>query len=167
MAVNAALTGHLVFTTLHTNDAASSIARLLELGVPAYLVNATVIGVLAQRLVRTLCPHCKAPGEPIGAALWKELVAPWRSQLPARVYKPVGCLECRRTGYLGRTGLIELLVLSDAQRELIARGGSIADLRRQAAQNGMHSLRLSGAQKIAQGVTTIDEVLRAAPPFET
>jgi general secretion pathway protein E len=166
MAVNAALTGHLVFTTLHTNDAASSIARLLELGVPPYLVNATVIGVLAQRLVRTLCPHCKAQGEPITAALWKELVAPWRSSLPSRVYKPVGCLECRRTGYLGRTGLIELLVISDTLRQMIARGVGIVELRRLAAQDGMHSLRLSGAQKIAQGVTTIDEVLRAAPPFE-
>ncbi len=167
MAVNAALTGHLVFTTLHTNDAASSIARLLELGVPPYLVNATVIAVLAQRLVRTLCPHCKAPGEPITAALWKELVAPWRSALPSRAYQPVGCLECRRTGYLGRTGLIELLVISDTVRELVARGAGIDELRRQAAQDGMRSLRLSGAQKIAQGVTTIDEVLRAAPPFDT
>ncbi len=166
MAVNAALTGHLVFSTLHTNDAASSIARLLELGVPAYLVNATVIGVLAQRLVRTLCPHCKAPGEPVTEALWKELVAPWRSSLPKQVYQPVGCLECRRTGYLGRSGLIELLVVSDELRALVARGAGISELRRQAARDGLRSLRLSGAQKIAQGVTTVEEVLRAAPPFE-
>jgi general secretion pathway protein E len=165
MAVNAALTGHLVFTTLHTNDAAGSIARLIELGVPAYLVNATVIGVLAQRLVRMLCPHCKVPGAPIHEALWKELVTPWRSSLPQRIYKPVGCLECRRTGYQGRTGLIELLVISDALRNLIASGASIVDLRNQAARDGLRSLRVSGAEKIAQGETTIDEVLRAAPPF--
>jgi general secretion pathway protein E len=167
MAVQAALTGHLVFSTLHTNDAASSIARLLELGVPAYLVNATLIGVLAQRLVRTLCPHCKKEGEPPDEALWKALVAPWRSAVPKLAYKPVGCLECRRTGYLGRTGLIELLVISDKIRELIAAGGDIAKIRHQAARDGLRSLRVSGAEKIAAGLTTIDEVLRAAPPFET
>jgi general secretion pathway protein E len=165
MAVQAALTGHLVFSTLHTNDSASSIARLLELGVPAYLVNATVIGVLAQRLVRTLCPHCKQEGDPIGEALWKELVAPWRSPVPHPVYKPVGCLECRRTGYLGRTGLIELLLVTDKLREIIAGGADLAQIRNQAAREGLRSLRVSGAEKIANGVTTADEVLRAAPPF--
>jgi len=165
MAVQAALTGHLVFSTLHTNDSASSIARLLELGVPAYLVNATVIGVLAQRLVRTLCPDCKAEGDAIDETLWKELVAPWRSPVPHPVYKPVGCLECRRTGYLGRTGLIELLLINDKLREIIARGGEIVQVRNQAARDGLRSLRVSGAEKIANGVTTIDEVLRAAPPF--
>ncbi|MCX8006196.1 MAG: GspE/PulE family protein, partial [Burkholderiaceae bacterium] len=167
MAVQAALTGHLVFSTLHTNDSASSIARLLELGVPPYLVNATVIGILAQRLVRTLCPHCKKEGEPLDEALWKALVAPWRSPVPSPVFKPVGCLECRRTGYLGRTGLIELLVVSDKIRELIAGGAGIAAIRHQAAREGLRSLRVSGAEKIAAGLTTIDEVLRAAPPFET
>jgi general secretion pathway protein E len=167
MAVQAALTGHLVFSTLHTNDAASSIARLLELGVPAYLVNATLIGILAQRLVRTLCPHCKKEDGPVDEALWKELVAPWRTSHPKRVYKPVGCLECRRTGYLGRTGLIELLVMTDKLRELVAQGADIAKLRHQAARDGLKSLRVSGAEKIAAGLTTLDEVLRAAPPFET
>jgi general secretion pathway protein E len=165
MAVQAALTGHLVFSTLHTNDSASSIARLLELGVPAYLVNATVICVLAQRLVRTLCPHCKAEGDPINEALWKDLVAPWRSPVPHPVYKPVGCLECRRTGYLGRTGLIEMLLINDKLREIIAHGGEIMQVRNQGARDGMRSLRVSGAEKIANGVTTVEEVLRAAPPF--
>jgi len=165
MAVQAALTGHLVFSTLHTNDSAASIARLLELGVPAYLVNATVIGILAQRLVRTLCPHCRQPGEPIDETLWKELVAPWRSPVPATVYKPVGCLECRRTGYLGRTGLIELLIVNDKLREIIARGADLAQIRHQGARDGLRSLRVSGAEKIANGLTTVDEVLRAAPPF--
>ncbi len=167
MAVQAALTGHLVFSTLHTNDAASSIARLLELGVPNYLVNATLVGVLAQRLIRTLCPHCKAVGEPIDPALWKELVNPWRSNIPDQVYKPVGCLECRNTGYMRRTGLIEMLVMTDAMRALVGQQGDIVKMRNQAARDGLKSLRLSGAQKIANGVTTMDEVLKAAPPFTT
>jgi general secretion pathway protein E len=165
MAVQAALTGHLVFSTLHTNDAAASIARLLELGVPNYLVNATLIGILAQRLVRTLCPQCKAVGEPVDPALWKEIVAPWRSNVPESVYKPVGCLECRHTGYMGRTGLIELLVMTDALRALVARGADLTELRSQAARDGLRSLRVSGAEKIARGVTTMDEVLKAAPAF--
>jgi general secretion pathway protein E len=165
MAVQAALTGHLVFSTLHTNDAAASIARLLELGIPNYLVNATLIGILAQRLVRTLCPHCKAPGEEVDPALWKELVAPWRSNVPERIYKPVGCLECRRTGYMGRTGLIEMLVMTDAMRKLIGEGADLVQMRGQAARDGLRSLRVSGAEKIAKGMTTLDEVLKAAPPF--
>jgi general secretion pathway protein E len=165
MAVQAALTGHLVFSTLHTNDAVASVARLLELGVPNYLVNATLIGVLAQRLVRTLCPHCKAAGEAVDPALWKELVSPWRSNVPDRIYKPVGCLECRRTGYMGRTGLIEMLVMTDAFRALIASGADLTELRGQAARDGLRSLRVSGAEKIAKGLTTLDEVLKAAPPF--
>ena len=165
MAVNASLTGHLVFSTLHTNDAASSIARLIELGVAPYLVNATLIGILAQRLVRTLCPHCKQQTDPPEEALWKDLVAPWRSKLPRHVYKPVGCLECRRTGYFGRTGLIELLVVSDDLRRIVADGADLSALRTQAARDGLRSLRVSGAEKIAKGITTIDEVLRAAPPF--
>ena len=167
MAVQAALTGHLVFSTLHTNDAASSVARLLELGVPNYLVNATLVGILAQRLIRTLCPHCKALGDPIDPALWKELVNPWRSIIPDSVYKPVGCLECRNTGYMRRTGLIEMLVMTDAMRALVAQEGDIVKMRSQAARDGLRSLRLSGAQKIANGVTTMDEVLKAAPPFTT
>jgi general secretion pathway protein E len=167
MAVQAALTGHLVFSTLHTNDAASSVARLLELGIPNYLVNATLIGILAQRLIRTLCPHCKAVGEPIDPALWKELVNPWRSNIPEKVYKPVGCLECRNTGYMRRTGLIEMLVMTDAMRALVGQEGDIVKMRNQAARDGLKSLRLSGAQKIANGQTTMDEVLKAAPPFTT
>ncbi|MFN9478066.1 MAG: GspE/PulE family protein, partial [Betaproteobacteria bacterium] len=165
MAVQAALTGHLVFSTLHTNDAVSSIARLRELGVAHYLVNATLIGVLAQRLVRTLCPHCKQPGPPIDSDVWNALVAPWRSPPPKQVYQPVGCLECRRTGYLGRTGLIEMLVLSDRMRELISANADLEAMRTQAGRDGLRSLRVSGAEKIARGHTTLEEVLRAAPPF--
>ncbi len=166
MAVQAALTGHLVFSTLHTNDASASIARLIELGVPGYLVNATVIGILAQRLVRTLCPHCKVRDASIDEALWRDLVAPWRSPAPRTVGRPVGCLECRRTGYLGRTGLVELLVVTDAIRGLITNGADIQQIRKQAARDGLRSLRVSGAEKIAHGTTTVEEVLRAAPPFD-
>jgi general secretion pathway protein E len=165
MAVQAALTGHLVFSTLHTNDAASAVARLTELGVPRYLVNATLVGILAQRLVRTLCPNCKAPQDGPDEALWRELVAPWRSAPPRSIYQPVGCLECRRTGYLGRTGLVELLVMTDAIRLLVARSSELQELRQQAARDGLRSLRVSGAEKVVLGLTTIDEVLRAAPPF--
>jgi general secretion pathway protein E len=165
MAVQAALTGHLVFSTLHTNDAASSVARLIELGVPAYLVNATLIGILAQRLVRTLCTSCKATQDGPDEALWRDLVAPWRSPPPRTIYHPVGCLECRRTGYLGRTGLVELLVMTDAVRLLVAHGSELQELRQQAARDGLRSLRVSGAEKVVLGLTTIDEVLRAAPPF--
>ena len=167
MAVQAALTGHLVFSTLHTNDACSSVARIIELGVPSYLVNATLIGVLAQRLVRTLCPHCKQPAEPIDEAVWKELVSPWRAPVPPRSWRPVGCLECRRTGYLGRIGLIELLKVSDPMRKLIAEDADIPVMRKLAAREGLRSLRVSGAEKIAAGLTTLEEVLKAAPPFES
>jgi general secretion pathway protein E len=135
--------------------------------VPHYLVNATLIGILAQRLVRTLCPHCKALGDPIEPSLWKELVAPWRSSVPEKVYKQVGCLECRNTGYLRRTGLVEMLVMTDAMRALVSQGGDIVQMRSQAARDGLRSLRVSGAEKIAAGITTVDEVLKAAPPFTT
>ncbi len=167
MAVQAALTGHLVFSTLHTNDATASVARLLELGVPHYLLNATLIGVLAQRLVRILCVHCKKEAEPPNEELWTSLVAPWRTTVPKRTWQPVGCLECRRTGYMGRTGLIELLVMTDAMRKLLSSGADLTQMRTQAARDGLRSLRVSGAEKVANGVTTLEEVLKAAPPFQS
>ena len=165
MAVQAALTGHLVLSTVHTNDAPATVARLLDLGIPSYLINATLLGVMAQRLVRTLCPHCKvedvmAPDE------WQQLVAPWKVSPPARIFRPAGCLECRNTGYLGRQGLYEILVLSESVKERITPQCSLPDLRRQAMKEGMRTLRLSGAQKIAAGLTTLEEVLRVTPPPE-
>lgn len=165
MAVQAALTGHLVISTLHTNDAPSTIARLLDLGVPSYLINATLLGVMAQRLVRTLCPHCKALTS-IDPRDWQDLVAPWKVAVPAQVFKPVGCLECRDTGYLGRQGIYEILVLSDVIKEEISAHSDMPKLRRLAMKEGMRTLRLSGAQKIAAGLTTLEEVLRVAPPRE-
>jgi general secretion pathway protein E len=163
MAVQAALTGHLVLSTLHTNDAPATVARLLDLGVPAYLINATLLGVMAQRLVRTLCPHCKESGH-IDREQWGALVSPWKVTVPTAVYRPVGCLECRNTGYLGRQGIFEILLLSDSVKQLITEGCNLQALRKQAMREGMRTLRLSGAQKIAAGLTTLEEVLRVAPP---
>nr|WP_127475656.1 GspE/PulE family protein [Sulfurivermis fontis] len=163
MAVQAALTGHLVFSTLHTNDAPAAITRLLEIGVPPYLLKATVLGVLGQRLVRTLCPHCKEPA-PLDEDLWLSLVSPWKVNKPASVYRPVGCLECRQTGYRGRVGVYEMMALTPAVKKLISADCDIGRLRRQAIGDGMRPLRLNGAQKVANGLTTIEEVLKVVPP---
>ncbi len=165
MAIQAALTGHLVLSTLHTNDAPSAITRLLELGAPAYLLNAILLGVVAQRLVRTLCPHCKQPGK-IDAEIWSTLVRPWKVAPPASVSIPKGCLECRNTGYLGRMGIYEILTVTPALRRLVSPECDIASVRNQAVKDGMQPLRLSGARKIASGFTTIEEVLKVAPPPE-
>ncbi|MFO7189983.1 MAG: GspE/PulE family protein [Pseudomonadota bacterium] len=168
MAIQAALTGHLVLSTLHTNDAASAITRLLDLGVPRYLLNATIIGIMAQRLVRTLCPQCKqkVSYEEGGTAEidWDELVAPWKARRPDYLYRPVGCLDCRMTGYRGRVGIYEVLTMSPAIRRLVYAEADIAKIREQAYKEGMKSLRVSGAMKVAAGLTTLEEVLKVAPP---
>ncbi len=166
MAIQAALTGHLVFSTLHTNDAASAITRLTDLGVAPYLIGSTVIGVLAQRLVRTLCVSCKQPDDGTTRLTLDEVVKPWRLNGAVKPYKPVGCLECRMTGFRGRAGLYELLTVSDAARAHIHPLTDIARLRHQGLQDGMRPLRLAGAMKVAEGLTTLDEVLRATPAWE-
>ena len=165
MAIQAALTGHLVFSTLHTNDAASAITRLADLGVPPYLISATVIGVLAQRLARTLCAACRKPDEQTSRETLDEVVKPWRLTGGVRMYKPVGCLECRHTGYRGRVGLYELMLLTPQAHEHIHPRYDISALRHQALRDGMRPLRLAGTMKIAEGVTTIEEVLRATPAW--
>ncbi|MFI8606744.1 GspE/PulE family protein [Pseudomonas sp. NPDC077649] len=165
MAIQAALTGHLVLSTLHTNDAPSAITRLLELGVPHYLLKATVLGVMAQRLVRTLCPHCKAPLQ-LDEDGWQSLTKPWSAPLPTGAQQAVGCLECRDTGYRGRAGVYEIMLLNDAIKPLITADTDLVALRRAAFKEGMRSLRLSGAQKVAAGLTTIEEVLRVTPQSE-
>lgn len=162
MAIQAALTGHMVLSTLHTNDAPTAITRLLELGVPSYLIKATVLGVMAQRLVRTLCPHCKETCG-IDAKAWQQLVHPWKLPAPAKICKPVGCLECRNTGYMGRQGIYEILPLTEPVQALINDCSDIDLLRKQGIKEGMRTLRLSGAQKIAAGETTVEEVMRVAP----
>lgn len=162
MAIQAALTGHLVLSTLHTNDAPSAITRMLELGVPSYLIKATVLGVMAQRLVRTLCPNCKQP-QAVDEDAWSLLTKPWRSKLPKSTCQPSGCLECRDTGYKGRAGLYEVMPLSDKLKTLISSQCDLTQLRQQAIKEGMQTLRISGAQKVASGLTTIEEVLRVTP----
>ncbi|MBP6097055.1 MAG: type II/IV secretion system protein [Methyloversatilis sp.] len=166
MAIQAALTGHLVLSTLHTNDAPAAITRMLDLGVPSYLLNATVLGVMAQRLVRTLCPHCRKPAPPqeTDPLAWDELVAPWKASRPERFMQAAGCLECRMTGYAGRIGIYEILLMSPEIKNLVASSADIALLREQAYREGMYPLRVSGALKIAQGVTTLEEVMKVAPP---
>ena len=167
MAVQSALTGHLVLSTLHTNDAPSAVTRLLELGVPGYLLNATLNGIMAQRLVRTLCSHCKQAFELNRAedhAAWDALVAPWKSKHPAKLYKPVGCLECRMTGFMGRVGIYETLLFSSAIKSLVNEKADIAPIREAAFKEGMKALRISGAMKVGAGLTTIEEVLKVAPP---
>ncbi len=166
MAIQAALTGHLVFSTLHTNDAAGAITRLADLGVPPYLISATVIGVLAQRLARTLCPACKQRDDGTTRETLEEMAKPWRLSGGVRPYKPVGCLECRHTGYRGRAGLYELLLVTDAARAAIHPTLDATALRRQGIKDGMRPLRLAGAMKVAEGVTTIEEVLRCTPALQ-
>ncbi len=166
MAIQAALTGHLVFSTLHTNDAASAITRLVDLGVAPYLIGATVIGVLAQRLVRTLCPACKQPDDTLSTEDLAAFVKPWRLSGKAKPYKPVGCLECRMTGFRGRTGLYELLSVTDAARHCIQPVPDALKLRQQALLDGMRPLRLAGAMKVAEGLTTLQEVLSATPAWD-
>ena len=163
MAVQAALTGHLVLSTLHTNDAPSAITRLLEIGIPAYLINATVLGVVAQRLVRTLCPHCKQASVLENEA-WQDLVQPWTAPKPESVFEPKGCPECRNTGYMGRIGIYEMLTMSPTLCQSIKPDVEVAFIREQAVKEGMQPLRLSGAKKIHAGLTTVDEVVKVAPP---
>lgn len=165
MAVQAALTGHLVLSTLHTNDAPTSISRLLDLGIPSYLLKATVVGVMAQRLVRTLCKHCRVETN-VDPHDWESLVKPWKVTTPERIYTAGGCLECRNTGYMGRQGIYEIMPLSDSLQRAISQDCDLNTLRQQAMREGMRTLRLSGAQKVATGLTTVEEVMRVAPPVE-
>jgi general secretion pathway protein E len=163
MAVQAALTGHLVLSTLHTSDAPSAIARLTEIGVPPYLISATLIGVVAQRLVRTLCPFCKQSGK-VDSYGWNGLIKPWTTSAPESMFHAEGCLECRQTGFRGRVGIYEMMPISDPLKQEIGKGFDLLRFRRSAIKQGMRPLNLAGAQKVAKGVTTIGEVLKVAPP---
>ncbi|MCD6026550.1 MAG: type secretion system protein [Solimicrobium sp.] len=160
MAIQAALTGHLVFSTLHTNDAPSAVMRLLELGVPYYLLEATLVGILAQRLVRTLCPLCKIKDAEIAEPIWDSLSEGRTIPKPDKVYRPVGCPECRQTGYRGRTGLYELITVSQAFTKLIRPETDLNAVREQSIKDGMKPLRIAGAYKILEGLTSCDEVLK-------
>jgi general secretion pathway protein E len=166
MAVQAALTGHLVFSTLHTNDAAGAVTRLVDLGVPPYLVSATLIGVLAQRLVRTLCAACRVRDTATTASVLEGFIRPWRVTGEVTPYRAVGCLECRHTGYRGRAGLYELIVFNDGLRACVHPTLDAQALRDKAAREGTHPLRLGGVMAAAAGLTTLDEVLRCTPALE-
>ncbi|MDX1733904.1 MAG: GspE/PulE family protein [Halioglobus sp.] len=165
MATQAALTGHLVLSTLHTNDSPSSVSRLLELGVPAYLVKATIRGIMSQRLVRILCPACKTMGD-VDEGAWQQLTHPWEVPPPASVAHPVGCRACRETGYVGRQGIYEVLVNTPAVQELVTPQLDTNRIREVAMGEGMKTLRLSGAARVVRGETTIEEVMRVAPALE-
>jgi len=165
MAIQAALTGHLVLSTLHTNDAPSAVTRLLDIGMASYLLNSTVLGVLAQRLVRTLCTHCREK-RPLEDAAWETLVAPWKATKPEATYVAKGCLECRMTGYTGRIGIYEMMVLDNELRNLITDATDMEKLREMSYRQGMKPLRISGAMKVAAGITTVDEVMKVAPPVQ-
>ncbi len=162
MAVQAALTGHLVLSTLHTNDAPTAISRLLDLGLPAHLLKATLNGVMAQRLVRTLCTSCRVEITPDPAA-WQELVQPMTISIPKVIYQPGGCLECRNTGYSGRQGVYEIMALSKPLLAEISGHSDIQSIREVAVKLGMKPLRLAGAEKVAAGITSIAEVMRVTP----
>ncbi len=162
IAVQAALTGHLVLSTLHTNDAPAAVSRLLDLGVPSYLIKATLLGVVAQRLVRKLCPHCKR-AEAVDAARWQEITGGWPLLRPETIYVAVGCLECRETGYLGRVGIYEIMPLTASLKPQITDATDLAALREAALREGMLPLRIAGCRKVAAGETSIEEVLGAAP----
>jgi type II secretory ATPase GspE/PulE/Tfp pilus assembly ATPase PilB-like protein len=150
VAIRAALTGHLVFSTLHTNDAPSAITRLTDMGVENYLISSSLVGVLAQRLVRVICQHCKKPA---GMVLTPdgENVMQWRG---------AGCAECNGRGYSSRMGIFEMMDVSDEVRKLIISNADAGVLTRTARKNGMRNLREDGWRKIEDGVTTVEEVLR-------
>jgi len=162
MAVQAALTGHLVLSTLHTNDAPTAISRLLDLNMPAHLIKATLNGVMAQRLVRTLCPDCRSEVV-CDRDAWHEMVGSADLPPPAKVYQPSGCLECRNTGYLGREGLYEIMPLTNALLTYITAESDIQEIRRAAISQGMKTLRMAGAEKVVAGITSMEEVLRVTP----
>ncbi|MCB2029154.1 MAG: type II/IV secretion system protein, partial [Rhodoferax sp.] len=151
---------------LHTNDAPSAVSRLLELGIPPYLINATLNGVLAQRLVRTLCDKCRVRDPEANRADLAEFVKPWQINGAYRPFKPVGCVDCRMTGFRGRTGLYELLVVTEAFKATVTREPNTDALRRQAVKDGMRPLRLAGALEVAHGTTVMAEVLAATPPLQ-
>ena len=158
-AIQAALTGHLVFSTLHTNDAASSISRLVDLGVERFLISSTLVGAMAQRLVRRICPSCVTERylEPDEVSMLRLSVPPGKR---VKVKEGEGCFECRNTGYLGRTGIFEIMSLDDAVKNLIIQGADAPEIKREAAKNGMRTLRQSALRKLAEGVTTFEEVVR-------
>ena len=166
MALQAALTGHLVLSTLHTNDAHPAFSRLLDLGIPAHLLKATLVGVMAQRLLRTLCAGCSKAVKP-NAAVWQKLVAPFVIPRPEIIYPPGGCRECRNTGYAGRQGIYEVVSIGGDLLAALRPDADMQHIRQLAVKQGMRSLRLAGAHNVTQGITSIEEVMRVTPQHIT
>ncbi|MEP6936792.1 MAG: ATPase, T2SS/T4P/T4SS family [Chthoniobacterales bacterium] len=158
IAINASLTGHLVFSTLHTNDAPSAVARLVDIGVQPFLVASSVRGIMAQRLVRRLCANCKQPGE-LSETELRALCLDVAQLGEAKVMKPVGCDQCRNTGYKGRTGIFEIFVIDDEVRHMMNNRGSTLNLRHRARELGMRTLRQDGVRKVLVGLTSAEEVI--------
>jgi len=157
--VQASLTGHLVFSTLHTNDAPSSIVRLLDLGLEAFLLTATIEAIIAQRLVRTICPKCKEPYTPSEEQLMELELSP--GEVTGRkFFRGRGCDNCHGSGYRGRSALFEIMGMDDGLRDLVMKQASTSILREEARKRGMRTLRESGLRTIYEGLTTIDEVVR-------
>jgi type IV pilus assembly protein PilB len=159
IAIQAALTGHLVFSTLHTNDAPSTITRLKDMGVPTFLITATVEAILAQRLVRRICSQCREPTQVTEEMLW-ELGLPPEYSVGKKFFRGRGCDLCNNTGYKSRIGLFELMIMNDELRDMIMRAVSTDELRKAAQRYGMRTLRESGLHYVQEGVTTLDEVIR-------
>lgn len=159
IAVEAALTGHVVFSTLHTNDAALAVTRMLDLGIEAFLVTATVEAILAQRLVRKICDYCKVYYEP-GPEILMELDLVGSDLQGKRFAYGKGCARCNGTGYKGRSAIFEMMVITDSLRQMILEGKSSDALRDQGRREGMRTLRESGLLAIFDGITTVEEVIR-------
>ncbi len=165
IAIRAALTGHLVFSTLHTNDAAGAVTRLVDMGIEPFLVASSVEALIAQRLIRRLCPKCRAP-RTLDAAFMTSIAFPSERLSEGTVYDSAGCEECRMTGFRGRTGIYEILFMSDLIRPLVISRASSADIKNVALRQGMRTLRSDGWNKVLNGVTTIEEVLRVSEEDE-
>jgi len=164
IAVQASLTGHLVFSTLHTNDAPGAAVRLIDMGIDPYLVASSLEAVMAQRLVRTICAHCKEPFEPAGAARLREEMG---ALAPAVFHRGRGCRECQGTGYRGRTCILELMPVTEGVRRLVLRRASGGEIRQAAIAEGMRTLREDGWRHVNEGRTTPEEVLRATKDERT
>jgi general secretion pathway protein E len=162
IAIQAALTGHLVLSSLHTNDAPSAITRLIDIGMQPFLLNATIQGIVAQRLLRTLCVHCKELVV-TDKQSWQDFAKPNKLKMPPKICKPVGCDECRHTGYMGRAGIYEILTMNQTLRENITSHTDLDTLREIALKTGMRPLKIGGAQKIADGLTSLEEVYSVLP----
>jgi type II secretory ATPase GspE/PulE/Tfp pilus assembly ATPase PilB-like protein len=165
IAIRAALTGHLVFSTLHTNDAAGAVTRLIDMGIEPFLVASSVEGLVAQRLVRRLCNACKRPAA-IDPAFLEEVGFPQERLQEGTIHEPVGCEECRGSGFRGRTGIYEILTLDDSIRPLVTARASASEIKMTALRNGMRTLRDDGWTKVLEGVTTVEEVLRVSEEDE-